>query len=308
MSTGYDSQPTTPTPAGRGRPKGAGTGAKRGRKPKGAPAANSSVNAGASPRPFITTSFSPTSPAAPSPSFTTSGHQGQNGEGSRVHWGAPGAEGITGPSSAVGNSSNADSATAGSATQAGPVIDPALVALGAAPPAPGTPKLEGLASLSLTGRGSSHPPPGLARPGGEEEGEVDDEALPAMADDDYSAQLSWQSQSKDNLKVLMDNLSPAQYDRFEAYRRHALPKQAVRKVIQQTLGHQVSQPVAQIIAGFSKVFVGEMVEKARAVQARRGEVGPLSPDHLREAYRAYQGESGRVGAARPLRSKKLFVR
>jgi transcription initiation factor TFIID subunit 11 len=28
----------------------------------------------------------------------------------------------------------------------------------------------------------------------------------------------------------MDNLSPTQYDRFEAYRRHALPKQAVRKV------------------------------------------------------------------------------
>lgn len=28
----------------------------------------------------------------------------------------------------------------------------------------------------------------------------------------------------------MDNLSPAQYDRFEAYRRYALSKQAVRKV------------------------------------------------------------------------------
>lgn len=28
----------------------------------------------------------------------------------------------------------------------------------------------------------------------------------------------------------MDNFSSAQYDRFEAYRRHALPKQAVRKV------------------------------------------------------------------------------
>jgi transcription initiation factor TFIID subunit 11 len=130
-------------------------------------------------------------------------------------------------------------------------------------------------------------------------------------------------------RVLMDNLSPAQYDRFEAYRRHALPKQAVRKVIQQTLGQQVSQPVAQIIAGFSKVFVGEIVEKgdssfpfmrqqhcivsnppltARAVQTRRGDTGPLSPDHLREAYRAYQEESGHVGAARPLRAKKLFVR
>ena len=47
---------------------------------------------------------------------------------------------------------------------------------------------------------------------------------------------------------------------------------------------------------------------ARAVQARRRETGPLSPDHLREAYRAYQEETGHVGAARPLRAKKLFVR
>ncbi|KAJ7261838.1 TAFII28-domain-containing protein [Mycena haematopus] len=129
-----------------------------------------------------------------------------------------------------------------------------------------------------------------------------------MADDDYSAQLSWNSQSKDNLKVLMDNFTPAQYERFEAYRRGALSKQSVRKVIQQTLSMQVSPPVAQVVAGFSKVFVGEMVEKARAVQARRGETGPLAPDHLREAYRMYQEETGHIGAARPLRSKKLFVR
>ncbi|KAI0822146.1 hTAFII28-like protein conserved region-domain-containing protein [Trametes gibbosa] len=145
-------------------------------------------------------------------------------------------------------------------------------------------------------------------PAGEEEADGEDELLPAMADDDYSAQLSWQSQSKDNLKVLMDNLSPAQYDRFEAYRRYALSKQAVRKVIQQTTGQQVSLPVAQIIAGFAKVFVGEMVEKARDVQERRQDSGPLSPDHLREAYRTYQNETGRVGAARPLRGKRLFNR
>ena len=47
---------------------------------------------------------------------------------------------------------------------------------------------------------------------------------------------------------------------------------------------------------------------AREIQMRRGETGPLSPDHLREAYRAYQQETGRVGAARPLKAKKLFVR
>ena len=47
---------------------------------------------------------------------------------------------------------------------------------------------------------------------------------------------------------------------------------------------------------------------ARAVQERRGDSGPLSPDHLREAYRMYQEETGRVGAARPLRGKRLFTR
>ncbi|KAF8883028.1 hTAFII28-like protein conserved region-domain-containing protein [Infundibulicybe gibba] len=182
----------------------------------------------------------------------------------------------------------------GATPNSAPVLDATgLISLpGAAPPL-------GLGSI---------PPLNARPPGVDDDGDGDDELLPAMADDDYSAQLSWQSQSKDNLKVLMDNFSPAQYDRFEAYRRHALPKQAVRKVIQQTLGQQVSQPVAQIVAGFAKVFVGEIVEKARAVQARRGDTGPLSPDHLREAYRAYQEETGRVGAARPVRSKRLFVR
>ncbi|EEB97791.1 hypothetical protein MPER_02820, partial [Moniliophthora perniciosa FA553] len=90
----------------------------------------------------------------------------------------------------------------------------------------------GLTNFSNEGGGAgggtrmSSMPPAKA----DQDGEGEDEMLPAMADEDYSAQLSFQSQSKDNLKVLMENLSPEQYERFEAYRRHALPKQAVRKV------------------------------------------------------------------------------
>ncbi|KAG9316236.1 TAFII28-domain-containing protein [Chiua virens] len=132
-------------------------------------------------------------------------------------------------------------------------------------------------------------PPKMGAGAGDEDGEGEDELLPAMADDDYSAQLSWQSESKDNLKVLMDNFSPAQYDRFEAYRRHALPKQAVRRVIQQTTGQQASQPVAQIVAGFAKVFVGEIVEKARAVQARRNEVWTAIPRPSTRGIQALPG-------------------
>jgi transcription initiation factor TFIID subunit 11 len=66
-----------------------------------------------------------------------------------------------------------------------------------------TPNTSGLISLSgapIVPAGA--PPPSARVPGAvvDEDGEGDDELLPAMADDDYSAQLSWQSQSKDNLK------------------------------------------------------------------------------------------------------------
>ncbi|KAI0631681.1 hTAFII28-like protein conserved region-domain-containing protein [Trametes polyzona] len=251
-----------------------GTGAKRGRKPKNA-------NADASRAPSVTHSTSGQG--------TSSWSDGQAG-GSASQPGA-------GPSSTAASPTTTAQDPAASIAEA--LSLPGAQASGSTPAPGGDP---GTPNASTTAP---------AVPGaqvGEEEGDGEDELLPAMADDDYSAQLSWQSQSKDNLKVLMDNLSPAQYDRFEAYRRYALSKQAVRKVIQQTTGQQVSLPVAQIIAGFAKVFVGEMVEKAREVQERRQESGPLSPDHLREAYRTYQNETGRVGAARPLRGKRLFTR
>ncbi|KAH9923798.1 TAFII28-domain-containing protein [Amylocystis lapponica] len=256
------------TPLARGGAPTRGTGAKRGRKPKNAASATSS------PRP-------PSQPPLPGPSQPTELQWQNVAAGANRSFTAPGSTSQAALSSETGG----------------------VISLPGVVPPVGIPAAD--AATAASGRQSTAVP---GAPGVEEDVEGEDEMLPAMADADYSAQLSWQSQSKDNLKVLMDNFSPAQYDRFEAYRRHALPKAAVRKVIQQTLGQQASQPVAQVVAGFAKVFVGEIIEKARAVQERRGEHGPLAPDHLREAYRLYQQETGRVGAARPLRSKRLFVR
>ncbi|KAK2464956.1 hypothetical protein APHAL10511_003032 [Amanita phalloides] len=332
----YDSStpqtPGTPTPASRGRPKGAvaSTGAKRGRKPRGA-----TTGLGTTPPRIIQDTFNTSTPTT----FSTSTY-------SRVHWALPTSSttidanqastsaaagtatqsSVTAPSTSVVPASQTQSlrqstiqgllqaaAAAATTTSTGTTPTPISFTIPASSAAPtldttGLLTMPSLATRVTLPTAVAHvPPPATRLPGMDDDGE-DDELFPAMADDDYSAQLSWQSQSKDNLKVLMDNFSPAQYDRFEAYRRHALPKQAVRKVIQQMVGQQVSQPVAQIVAGFAKVFIGEIIEKARYVQARRGETGPLSPDHLREAYRVYQLETGRVGAARPLRSKRLFVR
>ncbi|KAH9849156.1 hTAFII28-like protein conserved region-domain-containing protein [Lenzites betulinus] len=269
--------PSNPSASARGgTPATRGTGAKRGRKPKNANA-NTEV------------------PRTPSTSQPPS---------AQLQW-SDSQSGTNASQPTAGPSTSSAAASPAVSTQDIPASLSESLSLPGVQPSAGTPAPSGDPGTPGASTAAAAAP---GAPAGEEDVDDGDELLPAMADDDYSAQLSWQSQSKDNLKVLMDNLSPAQYDRFEAYRRYALSKQAVRKVIQQTTGQQVSLPVAQIIAGFAKVFVGEMVEKARDVQERRQDSGPLSPDHLREAYRTYQNETGRVGAARPLRGKRLFSR
>ena len=276
-----------PTP-GRGRPRGAlnGTGAKRGRKPRGG-------------GPLAT--VSPRPPAQESTMTTTTASTFSSAQFSHLQWAMP-----TGATAAT-TSNGTPTTTPTIPGAASPVVAATSTALSTTSTYAALQKLQALHALaaqtsqfasssqttqgqttsttfpSLTSTsnisidlskyalpaGSTIPslntaglismtgatlPPSLAstlRPTGVEEGDGEDELLPAMADEDYSAHSSWQSQSKDNLKcvhcfsfvhwshivesflsdrVLMDNLSPTQYDRFEAYRRHALPKQAVRKV------------------------------------------------------------------------------
>lgn len=202
--------PPPPPPRARGR-GATSTGAKRGRKPRGA-----FPNVGVDPHPLSQQS-------GPSTSQLTA-----------VQWAQP----ITQIPGSSDNQARAQGLNAGEQSQ-------------------GTGAVQSQGSiLSLPG---AQPITTIQRPGGlggadeDGDGEDDHELLPAMADDDFAAQSSWNSQSKDNLKcacfsrivhelslirfhfnrVLMDNFSPAQYDRFEAYRRHALPKQAVRKVAKQ---------------------------------------------------------------------------
>lgn len=213
-SASFDqSQPSTPT-AGRGRPRGSAAGAKRGRKPRGASAA-----AGASsPRPFVANTFSGSSPTMTPATFASSSSTTPN-QYSRVHWASSAASGASGDNTSadpiVGDASATNpvdsSATTmpeqNSTTSAQlqtstptPVIDPALIGAGGS--RRGTPALDGPSGLQLPGATTAQP---LGRTGtlvGEDDGEQDDELLPAMADDDYSAQLSFQSQSKDNLKFV----------------------------------------------------------------------------------------------------------
>ena len=68
------------------------------------------------------------------------------------------------------------------------------------------------------------------------------------------------------------------------------------------------QNIAIVISGFAKVFVGEIVEKARDVQMLKGDEGPLQPEHLREAWRLYKERGSRNGGVPDSRKmkKRLF--
>jgi transcription initiation factor TFIID subunit 11 len=112
--------------------------------------------------------------------------------------------------------------------------------------------------------------------------------------------------------VLLDAFNDDQSDRYAAYKRLKLQLPVLKRIANQTLSQSIPPQVAISLAGLTKVFAGEIVEKARDVQdqwirAERGlkpgdkldddSKGPLLPDHLREAVRLYKKdqEGGGVG-------------
>ncbi|KAJ1725062.1 transcription initiation factor TFIID subunit 11 [Coemansia erecta] len=96
-------------------------------------------------------------------------------------------------------------------------------------------------------------------------------------------------QSNDEVRELLDQMTDEQQQRYDVYRRTALNKGAIKKLCSHVLNQQISSTLSFVIAGFSKVFVGEIVELAVQIKSERGDDdGPLRPEHLREAYRLYK--------------------
>ena len=220
--------PGTPTPAGRGRPRGGSSGAKRGRKPRGGGVAGTSIPQS-------------TSGGTSTPSLV---HQ----QYAHVHWALPtGSSSQASTSAAPGSVDGAGSMPQGtnptnttslqnpeqqptvqpppqlpipqpqpqpqqpisygqSSTSAGPSNTTSYSIPSTIPTLDTTGLISFSSTNSLPVLPTSNsaplplPRPLIRPPGADDDGDGEDELLPAMADDDYSAQLSWQSQSKDNLK------------------------------------------------------------------------------------------------------------
>ncbi|BGP13030.1 hypothetical protein JCM10213_008021 [Rhodosporidiobolus nylandii] len=155
-------------------------------------------------------------------------------------------------------------------------------------------------------RGVDGGPDGLVPgPQGEpgEDEEAEDEAF-AFDDDEFGNNQREAAKQKEDLRVLLEHFDEQQMDRYEAYRRSGLAKGSVRKLVNQVLQQSVSPSILTVVRGFAKVFVGEIVEKARSIADHPGS---LTPQDLREAYRLYLEEHEGAGAGGAQR-KKLFVR
>ncbi|KAB2062891.1 hypothetical protein ES319_A10G181600v1 [Gossypium barbadense] len=127
----------------------------------------------------------------------------------------------------------------------------------------------------------------------EENMEVELSKFPSSADPTKMAKM----------QAILSQFTEDQMSRYESFRRSALQRSNMRRLLVSITGSQkISLPMTIVVCGIAKMFVGELVEKARIVMTERKESGPIRPCHIREAYRRLKIE-GKV----PKRSvQRLF--
>jgi len=87
------------------------------------------------------------------------------------------------------------------------------------------------------------------------------------------------------IRQILDKFTPEQQERYEHFRRSAFPRPVIRKLMTSFANCPISQTTAIVMAGITKLFVGDIIETSREVITEWGEEGPIRPRHMREAYR-----------------------
>ncbi|KAK9322864.1 hTAFII28-like protein conserved region-domain-containing protein [Lipomyces orientalis] len=112
--------------------------------------------------------------------------------------------------------------------------------------------------------------------------------------------------SQEQIKLLISSFTDDQMERYETFRRANISRGGVKKLANAVLNQSIANNVAVAISGFSKVFLGEVIERALDVQRRMdppyslnpyASPKPLLPEHIREAWRLYKQETALVPAA-----------
>ena len=133
-------------------------------------------------------------------------------------------------------------------------------------------------------------------------------------DDDHGADLTAsggvagndidRDAERKNLAVLVDAFNPDQADRYEMYRRVKLRKEVVRRITNHVVSQSVPPSVILSINGYTKTFIGSIIERAREVQeqwAAAEALGtpPLTPGKEREGNRMIEVDPTDFGRGNP---------
>lgn len=140
-----------------------------------------------------------------------------------------------------------------------------------------------------------------------EEEMIDGEDLDHRHRDDDAAVEAQRDADRARMLELLKTFTPSQMERYECYRRSNLSKPMLRRLFKAATGVTLNPNGLIILAGISKMFVGEMVETARDVMRAKGlnEYEEIRPEHLREAAAVIDAKDGLM---RRKRNKVLFSR
>ncbi|KAK0638622.1 hTAFII28-like protein conserved region-domain-containing protein [Cercophora newfieldiana] len=171
---------------------------------------------------------------------------------------------------------------------------------------------------------------------GGEDGDGDDEGPTEVAATGTTMTKEQKEEEHRARGMLINAFSPEQFDRFENWRAANFSKAGVRRLVNATISQSVTENVVIGMRAVAKVYIGDIIEAARRVQMEwvenTGEkqtdlptppasamaspiegaegqpaeppkddrLGPLRPEHLREAVRRYKRsfEGGGVGMQR----------
>lgn len=156
--------------------------------------------------------------------------------------------------------------------------------------------------------------------------DADEDVLEGLTADSGNLDSASAAQQREHMRLLEENFTLDQRERYDQFRRVRLQKTTVRRIVNQTLSQSVPQSVVMAVNGFTKVFIGEILTRARDVQeewmaantfsdgaklptgkvvdkgasmqdrTQERDKGPLEPDHLREAVRRYKKDREGGGA------------
>lgn len=94
---------------------------------------------------------------------------------------------------------------------------------------------------------------------------------------------------------MVDAFNPQQSERYDLFKRAKLRKESLRRIVNHALSQSVPASVVTTVNGFTKVFAGEMIEKARTVQA---EWADAFDESARAAFEAEEAAAEKAAQAR----------